>query len=385
MGIFSFVAAGGGTLGVLLGGALTQATGWRSIFLINLPTGAVILGVARSPPSSECNRRAGQRLDLLGAVTIASSLMLAILGCSRANSSGWTAGITLTLLSGALAIFMLFLVVESRAPAPLMPLGMFRSRGLASANALAVLLRAAMFSWFFLSPLYMQRVLEFSVLETGLGFLPATLIIGAFSYSLTSRIVSKIGVRAPFVAGAVFVALGLGSFALAPPGGNYAANVLPGMLLIGVGGGLLFIPLILTATSSVHADHAGIASGLVSTSQAWGSPWAGDHWHSRREPHWATATRPLVPICADRRAPPRVPPRRRAGDHLRGDRNRLVTQNTRSAGAWADEPRVDDFAERGRGGSSTEPVGRSRRAIGLDGGAPRGPSSRRCAAARRFG
>ena len=241
-----------------------------SQLMINLPTGAVILGVARSLPSSECNRRAGQRLDLLGAVTIASSLMLAILGCSRANSSGWTAGITLTLLSGALAIFMLFLVVESRAPAPLMPLGMFRSRGLASANALAVLLRAAMFSWFFLSPLYMQRVLGFSVLETGLGFLPATLIVGAFSYSLTSRIVSKIGVRAPFVAGAVFVALGLGSFALAPPGGNDAANVLPGMLLIGVGGGLLFMPLILTATSSVHADHAGIASGLVSTSQQLG-------------------------------------------------------------------------------------------------------------------
>jgi Major Facilitator Superfamily len=158
-----------------------------------------------------------------------------------------------------------------------MPLGMSRSRGLSSATALAVLLRAAMFSWFFLSPLGMQRILGFSVLKTGLGFLPATLIIGAFSYSLTSRIVSKVGVRAPFVAGAVFVALGLGSVALAPSGGNYAANVLPGMLLIGVGGGLLFMPLILTATSSVHADHAGIASGLVTTSQQLGSPCYPEH------------------------------------------------------------------------------------------------------------
>jgi MFS family permease len=127
-----------------------------------------------------------------------------------------------------------------------------------------------MFGWFFFSALYMQRALGFTALQTGLGYLPATLLIGAFSYALTARIIERRGVRAPLVAGALLSALGLASFALAPADGSFVANVLPGMLLLGTGGGLLFMPLILAATTSAAPRDAGSASGLVSTSQQLG-------------------------------------------------------------------------------------------------------------------
>lgn len=270
MGIFSFVASGGGTLGVIFGGVLIQALGWRSIFVINLPIGVAILALVPRLVERDAEASAGRRLDVLGAVTVTGSVMLALLGCVRAGTDGWGSPTTLGLLGGAAATMVLFVVVEARAAAPLMPLRLFRSRELSAANGLAALLRAAMFSWFFFSALYMQRVLGFSALETGLGYLPAMLVIGVFSYKLTAVIVGKVGARGPFVAGSALMGLGLGSFALAPVGGSYAAHVLPGMLLIGVGGGMLFMPLILTATASVGREDAGIASGLVTTSQQLG-------------------------------------------------------------------------------------------------------------------
>ena len=270
MGVFSFVGSGGGTLGVLRGGALTDALGWRSIFLINLPIGTAVLVLVPRLVERDATASAERRLDVLGATTVTGSVILTILGCVKASSDGWRSITTLGLLAGGAATLVVFLAVEAHAVFPLMPFRLFRSRPLVAANVLAVLLRAALFSWFFFSALYMQRVLGFSPLETGLGFLPATAVIGAFSYSLTARIVGRVGVRAPFVAGTVLVALGLGSFALAPPDGRYAADVLPGMLLVGVGGGLLFLPLILAATASAAAEDAGIASGLVSASQQLG-------------------------------------------------------------------------------------------------------------------
>jgi hypothetical protein len=270
MGVFSFVASGGGTLGVIFGGVLTQAGGWQTIFLINVPVGAAVL--VAGPRLLECDTSSVARrgLDLLGALSVTGAVMLAILGCTNANSNRWGSPATPSLLAGAAALMVAFVAIEARVPAPLIPLRMFHSRALSAANGLAALLRAAMFSWFFFSALYMQRVLGFSALGTGLGFLPATLVVGAFSYKLTARIVGKAGVRLPFAGGAWLVALGLGSFALAPADGSFATNVLPGMLLIGIGGGLLFMPLILTATGSAGAQDAGIASGLVSTSQQLG-------------------------------------------------------------------------------------------------------------------
>jgi MFS family permease len=270
MGVFSFVGSGGGTLGVIFGGALTQALGWQSIFVVNLPIGAGVLLLAPRLLDRDVPTGARPRLDVPGAILVTGSIMLGILGCVRAGTDGWGSATTLGLLGAAAAAMVAFVAVEARVSAPLVPLGMFRSRAVSAANGLSVLLRAAMFSWFFFSALYLQRVLGFSALETGLGFLPATLVIGAFSYSLTARIVGRMGMRAPFVTGTALLALGLGSFALAPVGGSYVADVLPGMLLMGVGGGMLFLPLLLTATTAVAPQDAGVASGLVSTSQQLG-------------------------------------------------------------------------------------------------------------------
>jgi sugar phosphate permease len=137
-------------------------------------------------------------------------------------------------------------------------------------NLLAALVRASMFAWFFFTALYMQHRLRFSPLETGLGFLPATLLIGVLSYWATARIVRSRGVRLPFVLGALLSAAGLVSYAAAPVNGSFAVNVLPGMLLLGAGGGLLFMPLVFAATSSVPTAHAGLASGVLSTAQQLG-------------------------------------------------------------------------------------------------------------------
>ncbi len=270
MGAFSFVASGGGTLGVIAGGALTQAAGWRSIFLINVPGGIGVVMLTQRLLDGDRPSAAPRRLDLLGAVTVTAAVMLASAGCIEAGAQGWTSVRTLRLLAGAIVAMVVFVIDEARAPRPLIPLGVFGSRRLSVANGLAMLLRAAMFSWFFFASLYMQRVLRFSPLETGLGFLPATLMIGAFSYALTPRIVGKLGIRLPFALGAALVALGLVSFALAPGDGTFAVDMLPGMVLLGTGGGLLFMPLILAATTSIGAEHAGLAAGLLSTAQQLG-------------------------------------------------------------------------------------------------------------------
>jgi len=270
MGVFTFVASGGGLLGVLLGGALIQGVGWRSIFVINLPAGLAILALGPALLEPGRPRDARARLDVAGAVLVTVATMLALLGCVRAGTDGWGSPTTLGLLAAALVALDGFLVAEARSAAPLVPLGLLRSRELSGANVLAALLRAAMFSWFFFAALYLQRVLGFSALGTGLGFLPAMALIGVCSAVVTPRLVGRLGTRPPFVAGAGLLALGLLLFALAPAGGSYVVHVLPGMLLIGAGGGTLFMPLMLAATTSAGARDAGLASGLVSTSQQLG-------------------------------------------------------------------------------------------------------------------
>lgn len=270
MAIYSFVASGGGTLGVIFGGILIDTLGWYSIFLLNLPVGLAILVLTprflhRGQPNHEQTS-----LDLPGAVTVTTATMLALLGCVTASSDGWATPTTVSLLAAAAGGLALFVRVEHHAPRPLLPPRLFRSRALCLANILAVLLRAAIFSWFYFAALYMQNILGFTALQTGLGFLPATLIIAVCAYTLTARLVARVGARTPIVGGAALVGLGLGAFALSPTDGTYTADVLPGMVLLGLGGGILFMPLIRTATTSATPQNAGAASGLLNTSQQLG-------------------------------------------------------------------------------------------------------------------
>jgi len=209
---------------------------------------------------------AGQRLDVAGAVTVTSSLMLAVYAIVNGNEAGWTSTQTLALLGGAIVLMAVFLTIEARVSAPLMPLGLFRLRSVAVANVVGVLWAAAMFAWFFISALYMQLVLGYSAMQVGLAFLPANLIMAAFSLGLSAKIVMRFGIRAPLAAGLLIAALGLALFARAPAGGSFVVDVLPGMVLLGLGAGIAFNPVLLAAMSEVPASESGLASGVVNTS-----------------------------------------------------------------------------------------------------------------------
>jgi EmrB/QacA subfamily drug resistance transporter len=265
MGVIGFVAAGGGSIGVLLGGVLTDVLDWHWIFLVNVPIGALVfaLCLALLPGGG---RQAGPRLDVAGAVTVTASLMLAVYAIVNGNEVGWTTARTLGLLAAAAALLVVFLVVEARASAPLVPLGLFRLRNVATANVVGVLWSAGMFAWFFLAALYLQLVLGYSPLEVGLAFLPANLIMGAFSLGLSAKLVMRFGIRLPLVTGMLLVAVGLVLFARAPVDGSFVVDVLPSMLVLGIGVGMAMNPVLLAAMSDVEPSDAGLASGVVNTS-----------------------------------------------------------------------------------------------------------------------
>ena len=270
MGVFGFVASGGGSIGVVAGGVLTDTLDWHWIFLVNLPIGVLVFALClRLLPASQAAERR-DRVDVAGAVTVTSALMLAVYAIVNANEAGWGSAQTIGLLAGSAALLAVFLAIEARVRAPLVPLGLFRLRNVASANVLAVLLASSMFGWFFLSALYLQRVLGYSPLEVGLAYLPATLMIGGFSLGLSAKVVMRFGIRLPLVVGFGLFAVGLLLFARAPADGTFVVDVLPGMLLVGLGGGISFNPLLLAAMGDVEPTDAGLASGLVNTTQMMG-------------------------------------------------------------------------------------------------------------------
>jgi EmrB/QacA subfamily drug resistance transporter len=265
MGVFGFVASGGGSIGVLLGGILTNSLDWHWIFLVNLPIGiaVVALSLRLLPPAHV--RTTEARLDVFGAVTVTAALMLAVYAIVNGNQNGWTSGQTLGVLAGAVALLAAFLTIESRVAEPLMPLGLFRLRNMAFANIAGILWSAAMFAWFFLSALYLQLVLGYSPLQVGLAFLPANLIMGALSIGLSAKLVLRFGIKPPLGVGLGIAAVGLALFAHAPVGGSFAVDVLPAMLLLGFGAGIAFNPILLAAMSDVAPEEAGLASGIVNT------------------------------------------------------------------------------------------------------------------------
>ena len=266
MGVFGFVASGGGSLGVLLGGVLTDVLNWHWIFLVNVPVGiaVVVLSVMLIP--AERVATAAQKLDIAGAVTVTASLMLAVYAIVNGNEVGWTTARTLGLLAVSGALLVVFLVIESRVESPLVPLRLFRRRNIAVSNVVGVLWAGAMFAWFFLTALYLQLVLGYSPLEVGLAFLPGNIVMMIFSISLSAKIVMRYGIRRPLAVGLGLAATGLLLFARAPVDGTFVVDVLPAMLLLGIGAGIAFNPVLLAAMSDVEPNEAGLASGVVNTS-----------------------------------------------------------------------------------------------------------------------
>jgi EmrB/QacA subfamily drug resistance transporter len=267
IGVYSFVASAGASIGLLAGGVLTEAINWHWIFFVNLPIGIATAILASRLLDREEGIGLGRGADVLGAGLVTGALMLLVYTIVKASDYGW--GSARTLGFGAVAIGLLgaFFVRQARAANPLMPLRIFRSRIVSGANLVQALMVAGLFGMFFLGALYMQRVLGYSAIEIGLAFLPVALLIGAFSLSFSARLSTRFGARATLLSGLVLIAAGLAVFARAPADASYASELLPVMVLLGIGAGLSFPALMSLAMSGATASDSGLASGLVNTTQ----------------------------------------------------------------------------------------------------------------------
>ena len=265
IGVYSFVAAAGGSIGLLAGGALTEAINWHWIFFVNLPIGvATALFALRLVESREgIGLREGA--DIPGALLVTSGLMLGVYTILEAGEQGFGSAQTLALGAVSLALIAAFVARQARIPNPLMPLRLFRSRNVAGANVIQALFVAGMFGMFFLGALYLQRILGYGALEVGLAFLPVTLVIGTLSLGFSERLNMRFGPRATLIPSLVFIGAGLLLFARTPVDGSYVSDILPVMILLGLGAGLAFPSLMTLAMSGATPSDSGLASGLVNT------------------------------------------------------------------------------------------------------------------------
>jgi EmrB/QacA subfamily drug resistance transporter len=266
IGVYGFVASGGGTIGLLLGGALTQAIDWHWIFFVNLPIGVITAAAAQRVLHSDRGRGLAAGADVTGALLITSALMLAVYTIvGPAAQDGWGAASTLAWAAVSVGLLAGFVLREARAAHPLIPLRIFRSRTVTGANLVQALVVAGMFSMFFLGSLYLQRVLAFDALQIGLAFLPTTLIMGTLSLRYSEKLMTRFGPRALLFPGLALIAAGLGLFARVPVHGSYVRDVLPTLVLLGTGVGISFPSLMTLAMSGATREDAGLASGLVNT------------------------------------------------------------------------------------------------------------------------
>jgi EmrB/QacA subfamily drug resistance transporter len=266
MGVFGFVSAGGGSVGVLAGGVLVNSLDWHWIFLVNLPIGIAVIIMSRIllPPAREKTEE--HKLDIAGAVTITIAMLIAVYAVVGGNEAGWLSAQTLGLLAVAALLIAVFIWIENHVASPLMPLSLFKLHNLRTSNVIGVFWAASMFAWFFLSALYMQLVLGYSPLDVGLAFLPSNIIMASLSVSISAKLVMRFGVRKPLAAGLTFAAIGLLLLARAPIHGEFVTDVLPSMILLGIGAGIAFNPVLLAAMGDVAPHESGLASGLVNTS-----------------------------------------------------------------------------------------------------------------------
>jgi EmrB/QacA subfamily drug resistance transporter len=266
IGIYAFVASGGGSVGLLAGGILTESINWHWIFFINVPIAIVTAFLAVRLIERDQGIGFGGGADVPGAVLITSSLMLGVYTIVKpAAENGWGDGQTLLLSSISAALLAAFITREATAKNPLIPLGIFRSRNITGANAIQALSISGMFAMFFLGTLYLQRILGYGALEIGFAFLPATIAMGLMSARYSERLVMRFGARHTLIPGLVLILGALALFTRAPVGGSWVEHVLPVMLLLGFGAGMAFPALMSLAMSGVERSQAGLASGLVNT------------------------------------------------------------------------------------------------------------------------
>lgn len=267
MSVWGFVSSAGGAVGVVLGGVLTQVADWHLIFLLNVPIGVVAIALSRPLLPAVRGAGLGEGVDVGGALTITAAPIIAVYGILRASEAGWASLEVTGCLALALLLLGAFVAIERRVRAPIVPLRVFRSRAISISQIVIVAMMVAFFGWFFFSPLYMQRVLGFDALQTGLGFLPAMLVFAAMSLGIAAWIVGRIGPKPALLTGMSLAVVGLALLARTPVAGSYAVDLAPPMFLIAIGGGLGFLPLMLIATSEARPQDSGLVSGLVSTSQ----------------------------------------------------------------------------------------------------------------------
>jgi EmrB/QacA subfamily drug resistance transporter len=260
------IAAGGGSVGLLLGGTLTSAFNWRWIFLINLPVGVAMfaLGVALLPSDREPTLP--ERSQVGAALAGTASLMLAVYGIVGGNKAGWTSMQTITPFVGSAALALAFILIEARAQIRLVPFALFRHRNFRVASAALALVSISVNAWYFFVTLYLQLVLGWKALMVGLAFLPAYLLPAGLSAGLSANLVGRFGLRAPLAIGLLLTTLGLLLFAHMPLHGTWMIDILPGMILMGLGSNLTSIPLFMMATTPVSPSDSGLASGFVNTS-----------------------------------------------------------------------------------------------------------------------
>jgi EmrB/QacA subfamily drug resistance transporter len=269
LGVWSAVAVGGGAVGLLLGGVLTSLFSWQWVFFVNVPVGviAILLALRYVPESRVENARGG--VDFVGAVSMTLGLVVLVYALVNAQTAGWLTLTTLGLSAIAVALLATFVVVEMRLRHPLIRLGIFRMRSITGANAAMLLVAAGMFALFYFASIYVQEVLGYSALRAGLAFLPVTagIVIGA---GLSQQLIPRVGVRAVGLVGMSIAATGLILLSRIPVAGTYLGDLLPGLMVMAIGMGLTFVPITLIATTNVEEDDAGLASGLLNTSQQLG-------------------------------------------------------------------------------------------------------------------
>jgi EmrB/QacA subfamily drug resistance transporter len=266
IGVYGFVASAGGSIGLLLGGVLTDAISWHWIFLINLPIGIGVAYMAKRLVANPDGIGLSEGADFPGALLLTSSLMLGVFTILQIENWGWGDSRTLVLSAISAVLLALFIVRQARIANPLMPLRLFRSRNVAGSNVLQALLVAGMFGMFFLGALYLQRVLGYSPLEVGFAFLPTTIVMGGLSLGFSEKLIMRFGPRTTLIPGVCLVVVALLLFARTPVDGNYFTDLLPPFLLIGIGVGTSFPAIMTLAMSGATPEDAGLASGLVNTS-----------------------------------------------------------------------------------------------------------------------
>jgi EmrB/QacA subfamily drug resistance transporter len=266
LGVWSAIAAGGGAVGLLLGGVLTDLASWPWIFIVNVPVGAGALALTlRFIPESRPHME-HRAFDVAGAVTVTAGLVVLVFGIVKAQAYGWGSPRTIALLAGGVALLAAFTAVERRSVAPLMRLSVFRVRTLTVADVVLLLVASGMFGMFFFASLYVQEVLGYSPLRAGLAFLPVTVGIAAGA-GMAQQLIRRVGVRNVAVAGITLASIGMVVLTRLPVHGTYTADLLPGLVPMSIGMGLTFVPVTLLGTGGVSEDDAGLASGLFNTAQ----------------------------------------------------------------------------------------------------------------------